>query len=282
MRVYRTLFIFNKTGVRIMRTTIHIVTKDRASELSLLLDSIRTQTYQNFDVIILDDSRPQPVINSHSHVQTLVNRLKDDGHKVIYQTSPEILGVCHARNYCFEIDNTNNPLVLRVDDDTILESDYIERLVNVMKDKGVGAVGGVVPNLMPPRFIRNTDMVKTFNKVTLDPFEMKDDGGFEYDKEAILDSHHLRSSFMIRREIHNQIGKYPTDYSPVGFREETDYSFRILLAGWKLKTDVKAIAWHLRCPSGGTRNPNYVASVQMDDLWFKKKIKNWNLKEVLV
>jgi GT2 family glycosyltransferase len=258
------------------RLTIHIVTKDRSSELGFLLESIRRQTYQNFDIVILDDSRPVPVIQTHTFINMIIDRLIEDGHKVIYDVSPEVLGVCQARNYAFEIDTTNNPLVLRIDDDSILESDYLERLVKIMEDKSVGACGGIVPNYAPPRVIRDANILKIFNKITFDSegnINMADDGGYEYENNKVLLSHHLRSSFIMRREIHEQIGKYPLDYGISGFREESIYCLKIAYAGWKMMTDTGAIAWHLRCPSGGVRHANYVQEVQMADQHFKDEVK---------
>ena len=62
-------------------TLVLINVKDRPSELALLLQSLRTQTFQNFDVMILDDCSGTPLVNYH-FFNCLINRLKQENHKV--------------------------------------------------------------------------------------------------------------------------------------------------------------------------------------------------------
>ena len=57
------------------RITIHITTRARHTELALLLENLRHQTIQNWDLIILDDASGNHVVNAY-FITALINRLK--------------------------------------------------------------------------------------------------------------------------------------------------------------------------------------------------------------
>ena len=63
------------------RIAILIGNKDRPTELSLLLQGLRTQTYQNFDIFILDDCSGTPITNYY-FINYLLQRLKIEGHMI--------------------------------------------------------------------------------------------------------------------------------------------------------------------------------------------------------
>lgn len=113
-----------------MRVDVNIITKDRPTELALLLQSLRTQTYQGFDVYILDDASGTPILNFH-FLNVLFQRLKYEGHKVIVLRNNRNMGVSKSRQKIadFCIEHGDGDLILRQDDDTILEPDYLEKCV---------------------------------------------------------------------------------------------------------------------------------------------------------
>jgi len=65
---------------------------------------------------------------------------------------------------------------------------------------------------------------------------------------------------------------FPTEYGKTGFREESDFTLRCLAKGYKLWTDPRAIAWHVRCGSGGVRTPEYNMLVRICDEVFQEKM----------
>ena len=64
-----------------MKVDIMICTKDRPSELALLLQSLRTQTHKDFNIFIYDDRSGVPYQNYH-FMQCLINQLKLENHNV--------------------------------------------------------------------------------------------------------------------------------------------------------------------------------------------------------
>ena len=77
---------------------------------------------------------------------------------------------------------------------------------------------------------------------------------YRYDREGIIEVEHLYSSFIYNVKAALAIGGFPLCYSPRGHREETDFTYRLYRAGWKLKVDIQAIARHERAASGGLRD----------------------------
>lgn len=238
---------------------IHIATRDRPTELALLLQSLRTQTYQNFDIIIVDDQSGTPLFSYH-FMNCLLARMRLEGHTVFTVRTEFPHGVSKARQRC--IDETikkGYDYFLRLDDDVILEEDYIERLFNVL-NKGYDLATGATVPMVGPTFKRETRFLKGIvNRVILDDegkYIMNgDDCGMAYTDEGIFPAHHFRSCALYYTKIHTEWSVHytPTRLSKHGFREEQIFSYKILLAGGKIGCDVKAINYHQMTPSGGER-----------------------------
>ena len=63
-------------------TAILIGAKDRATELAMLLQSLFTSEYQDFDIFILDDAGNNPNTNYHFY-NCIVSMLRMQGHTVV-------------------------------------------------------------------------------------------------------------------------------------------------------------------------------------------------------
>ena len=253
---------------------------NRHSELALLLQSLRTQTYQNFDIMILDDGSGTSISTCH-FLNCILIQLKMEGHGVKTIRNNQSNGVCFARNLLIENDTWNNEFTARIDDDCILESDYLERLIRVI-DQGYDLASGVTPNMFQPIIERSTEFIKPIiNELRLNEKgeieKFGDDCGYGYIEDEIIPTHHFRSNCLYKSKINKEI-KYELGLSRVGFREESFFSIRMLWKGYKMAVDTKAIAWHIRTPSGGCRAPNYNELVQLDDNTFKLWVKRFYKK----
>ncbi len=257
------------------RITLHIANRDRWTELALLLQSLRTQTYQNFDVIILDDASGTPIVQSQ-FLQALFNRLKLEGHKLKVIRNDVSYGCCYARNKCIEKDDFENLYTLRLDDDVILEPDYIQRLMNVI-GLGYDMATGVVPLLAHPELKREIKFVKPIiNEHKFDKegnlILQKDELGFCYIEDEILPTHQFRTNCLYKSVINKKV-RYPDNLTSVAFREEGFFSFNVIIEGYKIAVDTGAVAYHLQTQSGGNRRTDYAECVKIDDETFKKWCK---------
>ena len=148
------------------------------------------------------------------------------------------------------------PLLLRVDDDVILEPDYIEKLIKVI-EAGYDLATGVTPFMGQTQFKRESRFIQPIgNRVILNNegnfLFNGDDFGIEYYDEAIIPIHHFRSCALIKKEVFDKID-YNSRLTKHGFREEQILSLKMIINGFKLAVNTKAIAWHLLTPSGGER-----------------------------
>ena len=139
-----------------MRVSVHILTKDRPVELYGLLVSLLNQTYDDWDLAIVDESA-NPVMNAFPSIKTLFAGIKLAGHNLIYQHNILSKGIAAARNDAIKLDNMND-WCCRIDDDSILDKDYLFLLIDSIT-KGVGAIGGLVPTFGVPMLKRNINIL---------------------------------------------------------------------------------------------------------------------------
>ena len=259
------------------RVTIHVATRDRATEVSLLLEALRTQSYQDWDLIILDDQSGTQ-LNQFHFFNALISRIKLEGHKVKILRNDISTGVCGARNKLIESDDFDNKYVLRLDDDCIPRWDYISDLVSLIENKKCGMVTGVIPLLMYPEIVRSKDNVKddVICRHTFDSegnlTERKDELAYCYEEGIPYKRcHQFRTNVLYLKEITDKGVRYPSNLSRTGFREELYFSFQAQILGYQIWADLNAVAYHLQTPSGGTRCQEYNQNVQLDE----ETCNNW-------
>ncbi len=257
------------------RITLHICSKDRHSELYGLLVSLRCQTYQNFDIIVLDDSSGLPVTQCQ-FLGAIINRLKLDGHDFKLIRNDISFGCCYARNKCIKEDDFENPLTCRLDDDIIINNDYLEKLVSAIK-QGYDIVSGVIPLLSHPEIKREIKFVTPIiNKHSFDKegnlTEQKDECAYCYIENKTILTHQFRTNALYKSEIHKKVN-YPDNLTSVAFREEGFFCLKSIINGYKIGINTGAIAYHLQTPSGGNRITDYAECVKIDEKTFKEWCK---------
>ena len=245
---------------------VMIATRDRPTELALLLQSLRTQTFQNFDIYIMDD-RSGMQMQQHHFLSSIINRLKLENHVVTVWRNDLHYGVTRLRKIMVGkvMDVGTGNEILRLDDDNLLEPDFIERLTKVL-DAGYDIASGLVPHAAVPFIKRETKFVKPFiSDVRMNEkgeiVYFGDDCGMEYMTKEIIPSVNFRSMALIKKEVHKEV-EYEDNLGYCSFREEQFFSFRALLKGFKIGVDTGAIAYHLNTPSGGERTNEYYAGLQ--------------------
>ena len=122
-------------------------------------------------------------------------------------------------------------LICRIDDDIILEPDYLEKLYAVfLEDEGaeVAAVSGVLldpkrsegEQMAPPGFEGDVNYAGLIEPNVPWPYICKYPEG-----TRLRPAEHLYSSFMYRVEVATSIGGYYQEFSQIGHREESDFSY---------------------------------------------------------
>lgn len=267
--------------MKINKIDVAICTKNRHFEVTKLLSYLRIQTILKrckMEVFILDDGgTPQSIEQSWS-VNVITNQLRNEGIPVYIYRNDISKGISTARQMLNEIilKDGNGDVIVRIDDDTLPELDYIERLVNVI-EMGYDLSSGMTPNMGYPYLVRANKFMKPFiNDIELDKegniIKFGDDCGYVTETPEIIPACHLRSSFMYTREVAQNV-KYVLGLSQIGFREESFFCLKAILKGYKMAVDTGAVIVHERSPMGGCRAPNYNEIIQVDDTIFREWVK---------
>lgn len=125
-----------------MNFSVVIPTYDRLNDLKECLNSIVNQSLLPKEIIIIDDGNLKKTF-----LQKVEKSLKDKAIKFQY-FKKEIPGLAKSKNLGAK--EARGDIVLFLDDDVILEKDYLENLVKVWKenekDKRLAGVSGIVIN----------------------------------------------------------------------------------------------------------------------------------------
>jgi glycosyltransferase involved in cell wall biosynthesis len=266
------------------KLTVAIPTKDRMESLLILLQSLMFQTYNDFDILIVNDNVVEDM--NHQTLQNMFNVLKEYGHdvKVI---DGDRKGPHFGGQKIFE--NSETSFVFRTDDDVTFEPWAIENLMTVIaSDEKIGAVGPLyilpfkpVNEQLAPSDLTK-DQKKEIGSVKWNGDELFLTGWLQnvmHPNKDIIPVEHLNSGFLYRREALEKIGGYFLGYSKVGHREETDTSYRIHIAGYKLFVVPASLAFHYHPSVGGIRETSGQAHTK--ELWdhdeklFRERINIW-------
>ncbi len=112
----------HNNGVLLPHFSIIVPTYNRKNDLVLALYSVLAQTYQNFEVIVVDDGSTD---NTMEHLQTVFpHELKTGKIRYFYKQNG---GCCAARNYALE--RAKNDWIAYLDSDNVLLPDFLDNFV---------------------------------------------------------------------------------------------------------------------------------------------------------
>lgn len=127
--VYNTLYISQyKMGNK--KISIIIPTHNRFEQLGELINSIFNQTYQNFEIILIDDLSSDETNEVYSDYHD--RRLK-------YYRNHENLGSGLNRQKGYNLSN-GDYIIFCDDDDYFIDNDYFSDLINIFKDESISIV----------------------------------------------------------------------------------------------------------------------------------------------
>ena len=127
-----------------MDISVVICTKDRPAAVMRCLDSIAAQTLLPQEIVIVDASDTLELIN---RLDTWSGR---DKIKVLYIRSEP--GLTHQRNV--GVQESSGDIVFFLDDDVVLERDFIREIKGVFDSDPSGEIGGVMGDILEERQTR--------------------------------------------------------------------------------------------------------------------------------
>lgn len=244
-----------------MHISIFIPTGNRAESLKIVLDSLVAQTYQDFDIIIVDYKSTD---NTPQIIESFNQKLKIT---VLHQTEK---GLARAANMALDI--ATGDIFIRTDDDVKMSTGWLQAIHDTFTDPQVGGVTG--PTVIPEDYKQNRDLFvfenafktgnafwKTIGYIYFNYFMEGnprkvsywfDSGAFgigsnfeEATKEPLHEITNLEAcNFSVRTELLRKVKGFDTIYSGVGEYHEADAAFKIKELGYKLMFNPKAYLNH--------------------------------------
>ncbi len=293
-----------------MNFTLIICTYMRPNPLLKLLQSVKTQTLVPNEIIVVDAS-----VNLET--KELLDQYSFENLHY-YLVTEKDRGLTRQRNYGINRVGKEIDIVCFLDDDTVLEPDYFEQLLQTFEIyPEVLGVGGYINNEIAWEKV-NKNEVPNINEFSYDGWKRKDGSRFVLRKKLGLDSDcppgfspsfsHGRSVGFLppsgkTYEVEQVMGgvaafrksvfetfQFSTYFEGYGLYEDADFSLRVAKTG-KLYVNTAAKLSHFHNPSGRpnqyqygkmvVRNGYYVWRIKNPNPTFKAKLK-WHAITLLL
>ena len=218
--------------------SINLVTWNGAKYIINCLDSVFNQTYTDFSLMIIDNGSTDETL---SYITDKYPQLKIVKHK-------ENLGFAKAHNQA--IHWSRSKYVLLLNQDMILEPDYLKNLVSFMeKMPEVGAVTGKLRKLHEGEKTNYIDSVgiNIYKKHKVEELGAGEQDEGQYD--AITEVFGVSGALpLIRRQALESVMEnnqfFDEDF--FNYKEDVDLSYRLRYLGWKIYKVPTALAYHER------------------------------------
>ncbi len=212
-----------------------IPTLNRAQAIADLVDDLLKQQHPVFTIIVVDQT---------TAINTALSSLaaNEPRLKII---RPDVVGTCHARNA--GVAAAPGEIIVFCDDDCRLpNTDFLAGHAKNYTDEKVGGVAG-----------RIIDKNETLNREQSGPVCRVTATGKVYGNASSgvrQDVNAPRGANMsFRRAVIVQVGGFDEQFRGNAMREETDFSLRVVKAGWQIVYDPEIPVTHLGL-SGGSRS----------------------------
>ncbi len=206
------------------------------------LDSLLNQTYDRFELVIVDDGSTDRTMEI---VKKYENKLN------VQKTSTPHLGIKKAR--IKGVNKAGGKYIVIIDADEILEPSFLKNILKPFKDKKVGAVGGIL------RSVGGGWVTKAYGTLQEMFYELRKDSENEVDWIQ-------GGCSAYRREALEEVGGLAEDKVSA----DKDISWKMKDAGWKVVLKSDAVAYH--------KDPQTLRSVMKREYNIGKR-EYWLLKE---
>ena len=217
--------------------SVIINTYNRAHHLKRLLDCLARQSYENFEVVVVNG----PSTDGTDEV------LKAYRRAIRFEKCPEV-NLCMSRNIGIKV--AAGEIIAFIDDDAVPENiHWIKNAVKCFSDPEIGAVGGAVYRLGHKAEFENGYGSIWGDNITVAECPPEEDE---------LDSYHFRrvpggNAFYLKKAL-LETGGFDEYY--VYFLDESDLCFRLKKAGYKIEYGKNMAIIH-EAAKGANREKTY-------------------------
>lgn len=246
-------------------------------DTEICLEHIRKSDYPNYEIVVVDNGSTDGSKDCLS---------KQSG--IVYVDNPKNRGF--TGGHIDGLANANGDYILLLNNDAVIQVDYITRAVEDLKDPKVGAVGGRAyfwNDESPLLDIKNP--FYTYMNVDIytgEAFMQSSDYGQKQTVNVVSGS-----AVMVRRSVIEQIGYLYNDF--FAYFEETDLFARMKRAGYTVLYDPELHIWHRNGASSGASSGShffyyqifrnrFIFAVRNFEPWFLRRFILHYYKIVLV
>ncbi len=216
------------------RISIVILNWNGVNDTLECIDSLNKITYKNYEIIVVD--------NNSEFTDTELLKSKLINEKVILIFNDKNLGFSGGNNVGIKEALTNNSdFILLLNNDTIVESDFLARLVDYASaDQKVGiAVPKINYYSEPSRIWYAGGFISKIRGSGYTIGEGATDD--KYTKNKFV-SFATGCCMLIKKDVINKVGLLDENYFL--YLEDTDYSFRAIKSGFNIYYVSKSIIYH--------------------------------------
>lgn len=219
-----------------LKISVAISTKNREQDLKKCIESILIQNYKPYEIIIIDSS-------DTNDLESKLNLLCEPKNTPLKYVHAEVSLTC-ARNIAIE--KCTGDIILFIDDDVILDKNYIKEIVNVFYRDAEKKIAGVTGNIIAEGsnaeevkksflYLINRKIVEILAKVFFLPrhgngrFQLSGFPTLIYSKninEVIVTEFLFGCNMAFRKEI---VDEFKFDENLYGYcdLEDDDFSYRV-------------------------------------------------------
>jgi GT2 family glycosyltransferase len=219
----------------IVLASIVIATYNRESVLIDSINSVLSQHYKNFELVVVDQT-----LHHEKTTQKFLDNLNDKRFRYFHVSPPSIAA---AEN--FGISKARGEIVIFIDDDVIVNDQFIDSHVKAYDNPSVGGVAGRI--VEPGQQVSDTLYHLTSYGWA------KRGGSLNYVKDSeTTDARGCNMSF--RKTVLVELGYFDTQFVKNAYRFESDMCYRVVNAGYKILFCANASLIHLHIKNGGSRS----------------------------
>lgn len=237
--------------------TVVVPTWNRRDLLAECLRALQAQTYERFEVIVVDNG-------SRDNTAAMIRDVF--GEKIRVIRNEENLGYARAVNQGFAA--AGGVYIATLNNDAVADPEWLSEMVRAAEsDPEIGMVASKIVSYDDPHVIDGTGLLLYPDGSSRARGRLEEDCG-QYDKltEALLPS---GAAALYSRAMLRQIGYH--DETFFAYCEDTDLGLRARLAGWKCAFTPGAVVRHRYSASSGGYSATKAFLVERNRLWVAAK-----------
>jgi GT2 family glycosyltransferase len=234
--------------------SVIIPTYRREAPLRRCLTDVLVQRHVSFEVLIVDQSP------DHEPATWAVLRALPSHARHVHLTEPSVTAAANAG-----VRLAGAPLLLFLDDDIEIDDrELVARHARHYDDPGVAGVVGRIVNAE-----RRADLPRPAASGSLGFLAMNFDHPYAMDVPTAAGA-----NMSFRRELVERLGGFDERYTANAFRWETDFSLRVVRAGYRIRYDPEARVVHHYGTPGGCDNGHLLGRTAASHAWYEPFFRN--------